>query len=122
MKRFGSALGVDQGSLVLFTDFADGGVMWTGSGQREVRHIQSFVDGFVEPPVVTIGLSMWDIASQSNSRVDIAAENVTATEFEIVFRTWGDTRVARVRASWLAIGATRGDDVSDVPQASDQER
>jgi hypothetical protein len=28
----------------------------------------------------------------------------------IVFRTWGDTRVARVRADWLAIGEVRGED------------
>jgi hypothetical protein len=28
----------------------------------------------------------------------------------IVFRTWGDTRVARVRADWLAIGALPHED------------
>lgn len=114
MKRFGSGLGVDQGSRILFADFVDGGAMWTGSGPREVRQTQRFADGFVAAPVVTIGISMWDIASQSNSRVDISAENVTATGFEIVFRTWGDTRVARVRADWLAIGPTRDEDVWDV--------
>ena len=35
---------------------------------------------------------------------DIVAEDVTAIGFTLVFRTWGDTRVARVRADWLAIG------------------
>jgi len=115
MRRFGSGLGVDQGSRILFADFVDGGAMWTGAGPREVRQTECFAEGFVEPPVVTIGISMWDIASQSNSRVDISAENVTTTGFQIVFRTWGDTRVARVRADWLAIGPTRDEDVWDVP-------
>ena len=32
------------------------------------------------------------------------AEAVTPEGFEIVFRTWGETRVARVRARRLAIG------------------
>ena len=34
----------------------------------------------------------------------IRAEEVGAEGFTVVFATWGDTRVARVRASWLAIG------------------
>ena len=46
---------------------------------------------------------MWDMGSGSNARADIQAENVTETGFDLVFRTWSDTRVARVSASWLAI-------------------
>ena len=46
---------------------------------------------------------MWDMGSGSNARADIRAENVTETGFDLVFRTWSDTRVARVSASWLAI-------------------
>jgi len=37
-------------------------------------------------------------------RADLRSENVTKEGFELVFRTWGDTRIARVRASWMAIG------------------
>ncbi len=33
---------------------------------------------------------------------------------EIVFRTWSDTRIARIRADWMAIGSTRGEDEWDV--------
>jgi hypothetical protein len=32
----------------------------------------------------------------------------------MVFRTWGDTRVARVRADWMAIGEQRSDEDWDV--------
>jgi hypothetical protein len=46
--------------------------------------------------------------------MDISADMVTAEGFVIVFRTWGDTRVARVRADWLAIGGCANDDDWDV--------
>ncbi len=88
--------------------------MWTGSGPREVRHVQTFSEPFQSPPVVTVGISMWDIDRKTNSRVDISADNITATGFEIVFRTWADTRIARIRADWMAIGQVRDDDDWDV--------
>ena len=44
MKRFGSGIGILQGSRVLFSDFADGGMMWTGSGNRESRFLVAFKD------------------------------------------------------------------------------
>ena len=79
-----------------------------------MRQQQNFKDAFLAPPVVTVGISMWDMDHKTNSRVDILAENVTATGFEIVFRTWGDTRVARVRADWMALGSVKDDDNWDV--------
>lgn len=88
--------------------------MWTGSGAREVRQKEAFKEPFVAPPAVTVGISMWDIDHKTNSRVDISAENVSETGFEIVFRTWADTRIARIRADWLAIGLARDEDDWDV--------
>lgn len=114
MRWFSGVVGIDQGSRILFSDFAHDGAMWTGSGPREVRQEQKFSEPFLSPPVVTVSVSMWDIAHQTNSRVDITAENVTANGFEIVFRTWADTRIARIRADWLAIGAIRDDEDWDV--------
>lgn len=114
MKRLGSSVGILQGSRVLFSDFADGGQMWTGQGDRESRFIVTFKDKFLEPPAVTVGISMWDMDHKTNSRADITAENVTVDGFHIVFRTWGDTRVARIRADWMAIGTVRGEDDWDI--------
>lgn len=114
MQRFGGLIGIEQGSSVLFSDFMDDGAMWTGGGPREVRQHQSFGEPFVEPPIVTVGISMWDIDHQTNSRVDIAAEKVTVEGFEIVFRTWANTRIARIRADWMAIGKPRDEDDWDV--------
>lgn len=105
MLRFShTAVGVQQGSAFLFSAFEDGGPMWTDVGPRVERSVVTFPTPFRDVPMVHVGLSMWDIAIETNHRVDIAAEEVTPVGFTLVFRTWGDTRVARVRADWLAIG------------------
>lgn len=114
MKRLSGVVGVQQGQRFLFSDYAHDGPMWTGSGPREVRQAQAFDEAFMAPPSVMVGVSMWDIDHKVNSRVDIAAENVTEQGFEIVFRTWSDSRIARIRADWMAIGIARGDDDWDV--------
>ena len=110
MRRFSGLIGIEQGTKILFSDFVHDGAMWTGSGPREVRQKEQFKEAFLAPPVVTVGISMWDMDHKSNSRADISAENVTATGFHVVFRTWGDTRVARVRADWTVIGPVRDED------------
>lgn len=113
--RFSTGMvAVQQGSAVLFSDYADGGIMWTGQGEREKRLCISFAESFREAPAVIVGISMWDIDHKHNARAEIAAERVTAKGFDIVFRTWGDTRVARVRADWTALGAVRDDEDWDV--------
>lgn len=105
MLRFShTAVGVQQGSAFLFSAFEDGGPMWTGRGPRVERIAVVFDTPFRDIPLVHVGLSMWDISVEGNQRVDITAEHVTPTGFILAFRTWGDTRVARVRADWLAIG------------------
>lgn len=115
MKRFSvGAVGVDQGSVTLFSDFESGGEMWTGSGRRERRRDVSFATVFSEAPLVHLSLSMVDIDHGHNHRIDLSADGVTETGFQIVFRTWGDTKVARARVNWLAIGVVPSDDNWDV--------
>lgn len=114
MQRFNTPIGVDQGAKLLFSDFADGGAMWVGEGERQSRHIVTFSQAYLAPPAVMVGLSMWDMDNRTNLRANIAAENVTAEGFEIVFRTWGDSRIARVRADWTAIGPLQDDEVWNV--------
>ena len=115
MKRFKSGtIGILQGSRVLFSDFADGGVMWTGQGDRESRHQITFKEAFRDAPVVLTAIAMWDIDHTHTSRVDLTTDLITTAGFQLVFRTWGDTRVARVRADWTAIGPVRDHDDWDV--------
>lgn len=97
-------IGMNQGTFELFSDFQDGGEMWTGSGPRKVSRAVEFSEAFSTQPMVHVSLSMWDMGNGSNARADIRAENVTVTGFDLVFRTLSDTRIARVSASWLAIG------------------
>ena len=108
------SLGIDQGSLTLFSDFEDGGPMWSGTGPREGRRPVSFSQPFLQAPVVTVSLSLWDMHHATNIRADLSAENVDEVGFEVVFRTWGDTRIARMRADWTALGPVAHPDNWDV--------
>lgn len=104
------ALGIEQGDNVLFSDYEDGGDMWTGAGSRERRKSLVFSKVFKDVPAVHVTLSMWDMDSAANVRADVTAENITAKGFDVVFRTWGDTRVARARIRWMAIGSVHHED------------
>ena len=111
MKKLENHLiGIEQGSPVLFSDFKDGGEMWSGTGPREVRHPVTFSQPFKKPPSVQVGISMWDMDQKTNMRADISAVNITTDGFDILFSTWADTRIARIRASWMAIGEASHDD------------
>ncbi|SEM73374.1 H-type lectin domain-containing protein [Palleronia pelagia] len=99
---------------MLFSDFAHSGPMWTGEGPREVTQPVVFVEPFLEAPHVMVSVALWDIDSATNMRADISAQRVTPEGFSIVFKTWGDSRLARVRADWTAIGAVDDPELWDV--------
>ncbi len=84
--------------------------MWTGSGDRERRKSLLFDRPFLKPPSVFVALSVWDIDNQTNARADISADAITEEGFDVVFKTWGDTRIARARVRWMAIGPVQGED------------
>lgn len=105
MRRLQNHLiGVDQGDFVLFSDFEDGGEMWTGRGPRERRRRVRFSERYRTAPVVHVSLSMWDVDCQTPARMDVSAETIMEDGFDLVFRTWGDSKVARVRVAWTAFG------------------
>lgn len=105
MKKLrNNLIGIEQGDPVLFSDFEDGGEMWTGRGQRERRRRISFEEPFRSPPAIQVAISLWDMDATTVIRADISSETITESGFDLVFRTWGDTRVARIRVGWTAIG------------------
>ena len=57
---------------------------------------------------------MWDMDISTNHRVDLRAQNVRRDGFELVFRTWEDSKIARVRADWMAIGELLHEDDWDL--------
>ena len=94
----------------MFSDFESDGPMWADQGPREARQSIKFAQSYFAVPNVQVSLSMWDLDNKTNPRADIKAENITTTGFDLVFRTWSDTRVARVRANWMSIGAVENED------------
>lgn len=111
MKRIANhQIGVDQNEVMLFSDFENDGEMWSGNGPRERRVPVKFSTEYHSEPSVHISMSLLDIATDPPIRTAISAENVTKTGFDVVFRTWGDSRVARIRASWIAIGPMENND------------
>lgn len=111
MKRFGHfAVGVANGESEIFSAFENGGPMWTGGGERVERSTVTFDHPFLEAPAIHVAPCMWDIDCGANQRAELRAVNITHAGFDLQFRTWGDTRVARIRASWLAIGPVAHED------------
>ncbi|MDO6591270.1 hypothetical protein DS901_00475 [Loktanella sp. D2R18] len=115
MHRLNSGtVGIDHGDVVLFSDFEDDGAMWRGNGPRQSREHVKFETQYRTPPHVQVSMSMWDISNSTNTRADVQAENITEAGFEIVFRTWADTQVARVRIAWTSFGELPNDDGWDL--------
>ena len=111
MKKLHShLLGIENGSIMLFSDYQHDGLMWTGSGEREFRKIVEFEEPFLSVPVVQVSLSMFDFDNGTNQRADISAEMVNEEGFALVFRTWSDTRIARARADWIAFGEVKDEE------------
>ena len=79
-----------------------------GIGEHAQQLYESL--GFVEVPPFYFN----PIPGAHYLRADLTVEHVTVSGFDLVFRTWGDTRIARLRVDWMAIGAMRDDDDWDV--------
>lgn len=114
IKIRGKSLGIDQGDEQLFSDYDVGGDMWVSSGPRERRKRVKFSENYFHPPAVQVSLSLWDVSNAANLRADLSADNIDETGFDLVFRTWQDTQVARVRMSWIAFGEVEDEDSWDV--------
>lgn len=115
MKKINThQIGIDAGDVILFSDFEDDGKMWAGTGPRLVRRKVTFSETYADVPVITLQLSMIDLSNDAFIRADLQAENITTSDFEIVFRTWEDSRVARIRVAWQSIGAVSSEDSWDL--------
>ncbi|MCH2167738.1 MAG: H-type lectin domain-containing protein [Oceanicola sp.] len=108
-------IGVDRGQVLMFSDFAEGGPMWTEEGARMVRQEVTFAETYRKAPQVMVSLSMFDMDSATNKRADLQAESISRTGFTIAFKTWGDTRVARARVDWMSIGELAHEDDWNIP-------
>ena len=96
---------------MLFSHYESDGEMWTGSGPRVFTRRVAFDARFLRAPVVHVSMGLIDVETSVNLRTDIAADEIDREGFSIVFRTWGDSRIARIRADWLAIGGAHDPDI-----------
>lgn len=88
----------------LFNHVDDNGPMWANDGDREVRFRVRFATAFHRPPHVTLGISGLDSSNAQNLRFSLFAEGITHEGYDIVLKTWSDTRIARASVNWSAIG------------------
>jgi len=115
MKRLQNHLiGVDQGDIALFSDYETEGDMWAGRGDRERRKRVRFRESYRAPPSVFCALSLWDVGNAANARIEVTSERISVDGFDIVLRTWSDTKIARVRARWMSFGELRHADEWDL--------
>lgn len=104
---------IEQGDVRLFSHFESDGIMWAGSGNRTVDHKVEFKKYFQLEPVVQISVTLMDADSNMHVRYSLTAENITNNGFDIVFKTWLDSRFARVWVHWMAIGEGNDPDMWD---------
>ena len=68
-----------------------------------VTHIL-FDAPFSNTPIVHIGLSGFDIDQRDSARISVQATAITSTGFDMRIKSWQNTRVYKVEASWIAMG------------------
>ena len=75
------------------------------SESRGFTHVITFDHAFAGPPVISVGLTGFDIDQRDSGRISIKARDVTSEGFAIDITTWRGSRVYAVEFSWLAVGA-----------------
>lgn len=73
-------------------------------GERHFIHHVDFSQEFTEGlPIVLVTLSGLDSDNAANQRVLVSAENITPKGFDILYKTWWDTRLYGAWVTWEAI-------------------
>ena len=75
-----------------------------GIGERTYTTAVRFDSPFQAPPKVAVALSGQDVGGQKNNRIQLIARDITVNGFNLVYKTWWDTAVYNVWATWTAIG------------------
>jgi hypothetical protein len=64
--------------------------------------VVQFPKSFDKTPSVSVSLAGLDIDNKFNARVLTSAENITTTGFVMSYHSWADTKIYRVKLSWVA--------------------
>jgi hypothetical protein len=76
----------------------------TGTGERAYRTVVKFDSPFQVPPKISLALRGQDVGTATGIRLVLIAENITVDSFDLVYKTWADTVIYSVWATWTAIG------------------
>jgi H-type lectin domain len=78
-----------------------------GDGNRHFDHVVKFDQKFDSAPQVLVALNHVDVGPEV--KLQVAAENITASGFVLRYSTWADARVLSVGAQWIAFHAALSD-------------
>jgi hypothetical protein len=95
-------MAVLTGSAGVFSHYPNG-YMWTGSGERDVLKYVDFPTSFKRKPSVSAALATVDSSKDANLRVNVSVQDITNDGFNVRVGTWGDTKLAAVSISWIAV-------------------
>lgn len=76
--------------------------MMTGTGERRFTDFVKFDKHFDVEPEVMVALQGVDIIHDHNARAYLEVRDITHDGFELTLHTWGDTKIWKLKASWLA--------------------
>jgi hypothetical protein len=71
---------------------------------RTYTHHVQFDTSFSNIPLVHVGLSGFDIDNRDSARISVHTSAITSSSFDIVIKTWVNTRLYSVEISWIALG------------------
>ena len=72
---------------------------------RLFSHVVEFAAAFSVPPVVSLGITGFDLDQRDSGRLSVKARDVTCEGFTVDIAAWRGSRVYAVEFSWLAVGA-----------------
>ncbi len=101
---------VESGQITMFEDFENEGPMWSGDGERRAKKFVEFRRPFISRPIIHLAVNLMDVRTDSMIRYELDSEQVTNESFDLIFKTWGDSKFARVRVAWMAIGTSIRDE------------
>ncbi|EBA02846.1 hypothetical protein RB2150_18367 [Rhodobacterales bacterium HTCC2150] len=92
-----------MGSGLLFRHANPGGYMWNDQGDREFEVFIPFETTLERKPLVQVNLSGVDASHAQNLRLTLAVKSTSLEGFVVGAKTWGDTKIASVDISWMAM-------------------
>lgn len=95
---------VQSGYMPVFDHYDDKGPMWFGSGDREVVEYVRFDKPFTRSPYVALTITQMDTDTSRYLRYELFAKNIRPDGFDVSFKTWSDSRFARISVHWIAMG------------------